>query len=177
MNTPDLWIHPISLPEIAPPRTQTVDGNLYSVYRSRWRPEQPDALLLTRYQGTEESFILPDRVGYMRVIAIGAGAVSNARNLRSFSVPSGCVCVGDHAFFQCTQLTDVILPDTLQSIGTYAFAGCRSLQSIRVPSTIRQIGKDAFQGCKDLVIQGEAGSVAHRYADAHGIPFTATDTG
>ncbi|MBR6490533.1 MAG: leucine-rich repeat protein [Muribaculaceae bacterium] len=66
---------------------------------------------------------------------------SNARKLKS---------IGDEAFANCTQLTNVTLREGISSMGTRAFAGCTALTSIQVPSTLRAIPTGAFENCSQL---------------------------
>ena len=51
--------------------------------------------------------------------------------------------IGDYAFDQCTNLTEVILPDSLNSIGDQAFART-SLTNIQLPSSLTHLGDFAL---------------------------------
>ena len=74
-------------------------------------------------------------------------------------VPSSVTSIGNYAFNNCSNLTNVTLPDNLTSIGTYAFQKCSSLTSITIPSSVTSIGKTAFHGCDNLTtVTFEAGS-------------------
>ena len=163
MKYTNAWTHPISVPEIAHPRTEILGDNLYIVADGKSS--------LARYFGTDETFVLPETIQENIVVAVSTGAFSNATELRSVSISGAVRTVGDYAFFHCTRLADVCISSELRGIGDFAFAGCKNLESIYIPATVTHIGDNAFKGCGNLVIQGEAGSVAHRYADAHGFFF------
>ena len=77
-------------------------------------------------------------------------------------------CIGDLAFYGCTNLTNVTLGNTVTSIGELAFAyctnlsnvtinsnniggwafvGCTSLTNVTIPSSVTSIGTNPFQDC------------------------------
>ena len=91
--------------------------------------------------------------------SIGSGSAWNAAIPRS---TSGCVtvpsslgacsveCIGDFAFYFCTNLTSVWVSSVVTNIGEYAFAGCRDLTSVSIPCGVMNIGRSAFDGCQSL---------------------------
>lgn len=58
--------------------------------------------------------------------------------------------IGDYAFYQLTNVTEVIIPDTVTHIGKLAFAGCTSLTTITIPASVEYIDDCAFAGCTSL---------------------------
>ena len=54
------------------------------------------------------------------------------------------ITIGDYAFADCPNLTDVILTDNVVSIGKYAFSYCKSLIDIEIPDSVTSIGDAAF---------------------------------
>ena len=40
--------------------------------------------------------------------------------------------IGNYAFSDCANLTDIIIPDSVTLIGSFAFEGCTSLTEIKV---------------------------------------------
>lgn len=68
----------------------------------------------------------------------------------SFTIPSTVTSVGDYAFYNCSNLTEIILPSNLLTIEGHAFEGCNNLVSINLPNTITDISHNAFQNCSGL---------------------------
>ena len=52
--------------------------------------------------------------------------------------------IGDHAFYDCTELTSITIPNSVTSIGDYAFCGYSRLISITIPNSVTSIGDYAF---------------------------------
>ena len=65
-------------------------------------------------------------------------------------VPATVTRIGDHAFYNCPELTGITLPEGLTTIGNYAFYNCKGLTSITIPSTVDTICSDAFYACTEL---------------------------
>ena len=57
--------------------------------------------------------------------------------------------IGERAFFEDRNLTNVIMPSSIKSIGKSAFAGIY-LTTIKLPNSIETIEYDAFGGCPNL---------------------------
>ena len=58
-----------------------------------------------------------------------------------------CTYIGEHAFENCKQLSNITLPEGLTTISTNCFNGASSLTDIVLPSTITYINERAFSGC------------------------------
>ena len=68
----------------------------------------------------------------------------------TYTVPEGVVSIGDHAFYNCAGLTEIVLPESLGSVGDLAFDGCSGITSITIPASVASIGEDAFTNCANL---------------------------
>ena len=71
-------------------------------------------------------------------------------------------CIGDSAFYNCSDLTSVTIPNSITNIGPYAFESCSSLMSVTIPNSVTNIGDSAFQDCSGLMsvmFMGDAPSV------------------
>lgn len=58
--------------------------------------------------------------------------------------------IASNMFYNCTNLSDVVLPEGIETIGYSAFYGCTGLKKIVVPSTVFSIGSSAFSNCTNL---------------------------
>ena len=65
-------------------------------------------------------------------------------------IPNGTIKIVDFAFWDCKELTNVIIPDSVKEIGLVAFKGCSSLTSITIPASVKLIRQEAFKGCSAL---------------------------
>ncbi len=71
-------------------------------------------------------------------------------SVKCVSIDSGVTCIGDYAFYDCTNLTGVTIPNSVTSIGEGAFSDCRSLTSVTIPNSVTSIGREAFAVCNGL---------------------------
>lgn len=97
------------------------------------------------------------------------GKLVISENIKSIADSTGYGSSG--AFYQCTNLTEVVFPETVKYIGKYAFYECSNLAKadfgkvekigiqvfwktalveIELPNTLTEIGADAFRGCTSL---------------------------
>jgi len=83
------------------------------------------------------------------VDTITSNLVTN-KLIKTAIIPFGVTSIGESAFANCTNLTDVVIPASVTSIGEKAFYGCNSLASIEIPDGVTSIGIGAFYGCKKL---------------------------
>ena len=67
-----------------------------------------------------------------------------------FDEDSEITVIGEEAFYNCDQLTKVILPDTVIRIDDYAFLSCEDLEYIYLPDNLISIGYEAFYLCDKL---------------------------
>jgi len=72
------------------------------------------------------------------------------RQEETFSVPSGVTEIGSYSFWNCTNLTVVILPDGLRKIGRGAFQFSKNLQDVKIPNSVTAIEEDAFSAHSQL---------------------------
>lgn len=58
--------------------------------------------------------------------------------------------IGSCAFFQCENLTSVVIPKGVTEINDMAFMGCKNLLTVTIPDTIKKISPYAFNMCDNL---------------------------
>ena len=71
------------------------------------------------------------------------GGYPNLANIY-FENDSTCQKIGDYAFYNCKQVTDLYFPNSLTEIGSYNFYGCTNLKKLRIGNDISKIGYNAF---------------------------------
>ncbi len=100
------------------------------------------------------------------VTSIGERAFSECKNLTNIEIPNSVTSIGDYAFADCENLTSIELPNSVTSIGKEAFYGCSSLTSIEIPNSITSIGNNAFSGCSSLtsIVIPESATSIEKYA-------------
>jgi len=64
----------------------------------------------------------------------------------SFTIPNSVTSIGESAFSECSNLTEIVIPDSVTSIGFGAFRGCSNLTEIVIPNSVTSIGGWAFTG-------------------------------
>ena len=70
--------------------------------------------------------------------------------LKNSRIPSDIKAIGNRAFSECTDLTDITLPEGLLSIGDYAFYLCEGLTQLSIPGSVKSIGERAFEQCMNI---------------------------
>ncbi|MHB9140699.1 MAG: leucine-rich repeat domain-containing protein [Paludibacter sp.] len=78
-----------------------------------------------------------------------SGYESPFTTISTLSVGNGVTFIGDQSFYQCINLSSILLPSSVTKIGNGAFQYCSKLDSISFPG-INTIGQSAFWGCTAL---------------------------
>jgi hypothetical protein len=132
-----------SLTGITIPVSVTFIGSL-AFLNTAWLNSQPDGLV---YAG---------KVLYTYKGAMPENTVIN--NIRSDIIAiSGC------AFYECTNLTGIIIPDSVTSVGERAFYECTSLINIMLPVSVTSVSRGAFSfwtSSQTINIEGHANQAA-----------------
>lgn len=83
--------------------------------------------------------------------------------------------IGNAAFLDCADLTDVTIPNSVTSIGRWAFEDCTSLAVVSIPGSVTYIGEGAFSRCLRLnnitVAPGNT-----RFSSLRGVLFNSSQT-
>lgn len=67
-----------------------------------------------------------------------------------FEIPHGIKDICEKAFYDCHDLTSIIIPDSVQHIGKNAFGNCIGLRSIDLPDSVTSVETDVFAGCLNI---------------------------
>jgi hypothetical protein len=102
------------------------------------------AITITSYTGSGGAVTITNNINGLPVTSIGTNAFYNCTNLTSVIIPNGVTNIGGYAFYNCTGLTNASIPDSVTSIRTYAFNYCKKLLSITIPDGVISIGSYAF---------------------------------
>lgn len=69
--------------------------------------------------------------------------------LRTVRISPNVVAIGQEAFADCVNLTNLTIPSSVVEIGAQAFRGCTSLKDVEIPGKVN-ILCDVFSGCTGL---------------------------
>lgn len=88
---------------------------------------------LVDYTGQGETVIIPDGV-----TKIGQGAFRNCRNLTNITIPDSVREIDHNAFRDCSSLISIVIPSKVTFVGWGAFIGCSSLIKITLPDCLTE---------------------------------------
>ena len=83
--------------------------------------ESNGRLTITKYTGSEENVVIPDKINGFPVTAIGDSAFEFRHKLKRVTVPQGVIRIGNYVFDGCPSMDTIILPDSVQTIGRSIF--------------------------------------------------------
>ena len=63
---------------------------------------------------------------------------------KKYTVPKGVRIIGSGAFYNCGQLTEIILPEGVEQLKGYVFSGCINLKQIVLPKSLTEISRGSF---------------------------------
>ena len=143
---------PVNEPEIT-----TIEDGVWTAYAG----DAPDLTIWTDYDDinvtalgdglfkgnqTIRSFY-PHHCGWFTTIGAEAFADSSVEYVEMFG---SITTIGNEAFRNCVNITDMPLPESLTSIGAGAFKGCTGITELILPASLTSIGEGAFDGCTSL---------------------------
>ena len=70
---------------------------------------------------------------------------------------------------------DVVIPEGVERIGARAFAENRLMKTVKIPRSVSAISTDSFDGVDRLLIIGESGSYAEKWAVTHQVAVIPAD--
>lgn len=93
-----------------------------------------------------------------------------------FIMPTSVEKIEAEAFVG-TAVRTIIFHDGLHSIGDLAFADSHNLTDVYIPSSTEYIGRNAFPSNRKVTIHGVIGSLAEKWAKEHQVPFVPSNIG
>ena len=96
---------------------------------------------------------IPDYYTYESTTLCTAPWYGNSKpnhTVKSAEISDGITRVGNYAFWQCQDMTDVYIPNSVTSIGEYAFYYNKALKAVTLSDNIESIGQQAFTQCTSL---------------------------
>lgn len=112
------------------------------------------------------------------VTNIGDHAFDECSNMTDIKMPNTITKIGSIAFSSCYALTDMSLPNTVTTLGSWAYSHCRSLTKVYIPKSLTDIGNWALIGCENVTsMEVEQGNPVFDSRDnCNAIIRTATNT-
>lgn len=83
------------------------------------------------------------------ITKIGEYAFSECKNVTEVILPSSLEEIGDRAFIH-SWVKEIDIPNNVKRISKEAFADCKGLQYIEIPCSVTEIDEGAFSGCENL---------------------------
>ena len=105
------------------------------------------------------------------IVCLGFALTAAAEEEEQISVLPGSLYLIEDGAFEGTALQSVHLSEGLEAIGDRAFAGNDLLFAVYIPESAQHIGQKAFDGADQVLISGDAGSYAQRWARENGYRF------
>ncbi len=155
-----------SIKEIVLPKTvETVDALTFFDCDSLARIEVADGnkkykdidgVVLTLGEGDEPAFdtlaIYPTgKIGKYTIPEdvkfVGDRAFYNCDELTEINFVEGFIRIGNESFFDCDKIKFVKVPESTESIGDYAFASCDELRDFHVLTNLTTYLENTFEGC------------------------------
>ena len=137
----------------------------------RYQVNSDETITITGYEGNETEISIPNEIDGKSVTSIGNMAFLDCSNLSEINIPEGITSIGHHTFYNCRSLSEINIPEDVTSIGDYAFHNCSSLRKINISKGVTSIGERTFYGCSTLIIYVEENSYAQVYANKNNIHF------
>lgn len=105
---------------------------------------------IEKYTGSDTKVVIPAEIDGMPVTVIGDNAFENCREVTEICLPDSLKKIGNMAFGYCSRLKEINLPDSVTEIGAYAFWYCGLLKKIRIPRRVKIIQECTFWCCDAL---------------------------
>lgn len=146
---------------------------LYSVIS-----EEEKTCKITGVDSNALELTIPAELDGYKVIVIGREAFCDCE-FEKINLPNTLEYIERYAFYNCQNLSSIIIPNSVTYIDDHAFEDC-PLSYVCIPSSVATIEAEAFgyyhtytavEKMYDFAIIGTKGSAAESYAKANGFKF------
>lgn len=165
------------------PRRELSVGTRSSRPRLRFGPEQGgfqyahyfNRIEIRSFTGAGGRVTIPATIKGLPVTSIGQSAFADRRDLTEVTIPASVTVIRDKAFLNCGNLSEITLPAGVTTIEWQVFSGCDKLTELSIPASVTFIDDGAFQGCSALAaINVEAANPS--YSSVDGVLFDKKQT-
>ncbi len=105
-----------------------------------------DTNYLIGYTGTDTELTLPEGFNG-ESYEIYKQAFYECAQLTNVIIPNNVTAIGEKAFYECSGIAEITVPDSVITVGDRAFYSCDNLKDVTLGSGIESIANSAFNGC------------------------------
>lgn len=120
------------------------DSIIYNDMSFEVKDENPDELILTEYNGTAETLIVPECIGAYTVTAIGDEVFKDNAVVKNIELPDTINYFGSEVF-RNSAIVSVNIPKSLVVIPSYSFNNCSELETVIFHDNILLMNNTAFK--------------------------------
>ena len=73
-----------------------------------------------------------------------------AKSETTYIMPEEVTSIAFNAFFECDNLTNIVISPNLREVEAGAFRCCGNITSLSIPNGVQELGSDTFDGCTNL---------------------------
>ncbi len=107
-------------------------------------------ITISAYTGPGGDVTIPGTLDGLPVTALGNSAFFQCYNLTNVTITNTVTYIGSGVFADCTNLTSITIPNSVTNIGAAAFANCIGLTNATLGTNVTHIDTVAFEGCVRL---------------------------
>ncbi|MDO4281267.1 MAG: leucine-rich repeat protein, partial [Peptococcaceae bacterium] len=104
------------------------------------------------YDGPEDEYTLKSITLPSTLVSVGDLAFRSNKALESITIPESVTELGSSAFRECSGLKSVTILGHVEKLSG-AFYECTSLESVVLPDSITEISRETFKNCKKLDLE------------------------
>lgn len=109
-----------------------------------------EEVVITKYIGNDTRVRVPEEVNGKEVTKIGDYAFSERSNLTEVILPKTLKCIGAYSFRECRGLTSLELHENISEIQSHAFYNCRGLRALSLNRSDIKVGDGALKNCEQI---------------------------